>query len=563
MGRANILANLGDGRYTIELDFGSQRLQAQLQLFADANTQIDTKLSVEQGKKSSLLAELVSIDAAVTAAVNAYVAQVNADPNNAQAELDALTRAKETQARKEAEIAAVQRTIDVLNFDKQKNLQQIALYNQARQTLVKDAWCADYTTTATGEVATIDIPGDPNLTLICPGGRAPTSADGEFLSRASMTGAQAYFNAAIFPGWQKFKPTYRSGTITAIRINNFADVILDAAESSAQGLNVNQTNALLNIPVSYMGCDAFDAFEPGDKVIVEFIGQNWLDARVIGFLEEPVDCAKAMELLFDLSLGSGNIIEIPLEGNVNVTVNWGDGNTDQYTSAGLKTHFYSISGVYVVKITGQLEHFGIVSEWTVRTNAAALTKVNKFGELGLISLRNAFSYCSNLTEVSADFPNTVTDISYIFNTCYNFDYNIDSWDVGNVTNMEGAFLNTDIFNQPLDSWNVSSVTSTRLMFTGALKFNQALNSWDVSSVTDMRDMFYSAFEFNGAIDNWDVSNVTQMFGIFVDASDFNQNISGWNVSNIVDLCKDPGGNVDNFATNSSLSAANYPNFPSC
>ena len=297
MGRASIMEHLGDGRYTIELDFGSQRLQYQLQLFADANTQIDTKLATEETKRSNLYAELVPIDAAVTAAVNAYVAQVNAEPNNAQTQLDALTRAKETQARKEAEIAAVQRAIDVLNFDKQKNLQQIALYDQARQTLTKNAWCTDYTTDATGEVATIDIPGDPNLTLICPGGRSPTNADGEFLSRASMTGAQAFYNAAIFPGWQKFKPTYRAGTITGLNFaNNTANVSLYPTTSMAQDLNVNQTETLSNVPVEYMDNNA-EAFEIDDACVVQFVNQDWEQPKVIGFLENPVDAGKEPFLL--------------------------------------------------------------------------------------------------------------------------------------------------------------------------------------------------------------------------------------------------------------------------
>ena len=41
---------------------------------------------------------------------------------------------------------------------------------------------------------------------------------------------------------------------------------------------------------------------------------------------------------------------------------------------------------------------------------------------------------------------------------------ISNWDVSNVTNMGGMFLNAESFNQPLNNWNVSKVMYMGHMF---------------------------------------------------------------------------------------------------
>ena len=73
---------------------------------------------------------------------------------------------------------------------------------------------------------------------------------------------------------------------------------------------------------------------------------------------------------------------------------------------------------------------------------------------------------------------------------------ISNWDVSNVTNMGGMFLNAESFNQPLNNWNVSKVDDMRGMFHRARSFNQPLNNWNVSNVEDMEGMFQNAISFN-------------------------------------------------------------------
>ena len=74
-----------------------------------------------------------------------------------------------------------------------------------------------------------------------------------------------------------------------------------------------------------------------------------------------------------------------------------------------------------------------------------------------------FSNVTNMRNMFAgyfisDFPTFIDGVESI-----NFNQDISSWDVSNVTNMESMFQN-NIFNQNISSWDVSNVTNMNKMF---------------------------------------------------------------------------------------------------
>ena len=131
-------------------------------------------------------------------------------------------------------------------------------------------------------------------------------------------------------------------------------------------------------------------------------------------------------------------------------------------------------------------------------------------------------------------------------------FDIGSWDVSNVMNMESMFSCFQVedgdddcnpfeswFQNPrIGDWDVSKVTNMKCMFNGAFLFNQPIGDWDVSNVTNMQSMFRTFQDedsFNQPIGDWDVSNVTNMNRMFEDARTFNQHIGKWNVSNVTNM----------------------------
>ncbi len=132
-------------------------------------------------------------------------------------------------------------------------------------------------------------------------------------------------------------------------------------------------------------------------------------------------------------------------------------------------------------------------------------------------------------EISSWDVSNVTTMSHLFiNSSFNRD--ISSWDTSNVLRMDNMFENS-LFNQDISEWNTSNLTNIESIFKGSL-FNGDLNKWDVSKVTTMRSAF-SESEYNNPLDSWDVSNVVYFSYMFHRNPKFNQDISNWKTSSAV------------------------------
>ena len=52
------------------------------------------------------------------------------------------------------------------------------------------------------------------------------------------------------------------------------------------------------------------------------------------------------------------------------------------------------------------------------------------------------------------------------------------------------------------------------LFCQYYEFNDNINNWDVSNVTIMEKMFESCIKFNQSLNNWNVSNVKYFNNVF-------------------------------------------------
>ena len=247
--------------------------------------------------------------------------------------------------------------------------------------------------------------------------------------------------------------------------------------------------------------------------------------------------ARSMILVYDPALAASRTISLGLYGTVNVTVNWGDGTTNTYTTTGAKTKTYAagVTGLVTVTISGQLTQFGHGRSFGV--NQSGLVRVDNIGfGLGLTGLSGAFvNVGANFAYINPALPPQVTDCSYMFYSSEAFPADITLLDVSNVQNFTGMFEDCFVFNQPIGTWNTSAATNMSSMFFRAFTFNQPIGAWDTSAVTNMAAMFASeaTMAFNQPIGTWDVSKVTtfeNMFGAggLNAIQSFNQNIGAWN-----------------------------------
>jgi hypothetical protein len=160
------------------------------------------------------------------------------------------------------------------------------------------AWCADLTEDLTGTVGTIEIGGafKTGKVLVRPGyeGKAEyqSQRDGQLTHTLAMTPAQAFYNAAMFAGWQKWMPTFRIGTITEID-GDTCSLDIEQLTTKHQNIDVTGPTMLEDVAIEYMNCNGA-AFEVGDRVIVEYRNRTPGGAGtpvVIGFESEPKPCA--------------------------------------------------------------------------------------------------------------------------------------------------------------------------------------------------------------------------------------------------------------------------------
>jgi hypothetical protein len=335
MGKGTIASGGTDGLYQVTLDYGQAArdarvgkvtadLAALVGKIADAQALLDAQQAIEDAQKMVVDAAISAYIAASQAVAPAFeavndaqadLAAVQADPfatpedlaeaqaaltaaNDAYADakaavepaLKAYTEAATELASVKGQTAALRIPLELLKAEQAQLTKDLATWAALVLTETVPAWCADLTEDATGLVATVEIPGESALVLVAPAAPAPGPADGLLTAREVQSPEQAFWNAAVLPGWQKWKPTYRLGTITALDVEaDTASVTLDAATSSAQSLNINQANTLADVPVEYMTCNA-SAFEIGDACLVQFVGQDQTTPKVVGFKDHPKSC---------------------------------------------------------------------------------------------------------------------------------------------------------------------------------------------------------------------------------------------------------------------------------
>ena len=167
------------------------------------------------------------------------------------------------------------------------------------------AWCSDLTEDLTGQVGLVEVPGEAVDFNIQPGYEEnavyDATRDGQLMPTIVQNAAQAFYNLAMLPGWQKWKPTYRYGTITSLD-GDTANVSLESAESSQQSLNVNQESTLSDVAIEYMDCNGA-VFEDGDDVLIKFENQDFAQPKIIGFKEHPKPCNRVILVFYSYDKG--------------------------------------------------------------------------------------------------------------------------------------------------------------------------------------------------------------------------------------------------------------------
>jgi len=291
VGKGTIVGEIGEGLYTLSLDYGSDAISQKIANLQARESEIEAAIADLQSDLLSAAADSRAERDALDAAIATW--------NNNQTDDNRSIVDKATSAAIEARgpEKKIEKDLAWNRLELSNVRRQIGVLESEQITKTEQCWCADYTIDVSGTVATVEINGEGQETLVSPGAPPSAASDGSMTDVLAVSGAAAYLNAAILPGWQKFSPTYRVGTISEIdRENDLCSVSLDSASSTAQNLNINQSDNLSSVPIEYMTCNSA-AFEDGDQVVVRFENQDWEQPKVIGFRSNPRPCGPTRIIL--------------------------------------------------------------------------------------------------------------------------------------------------------------------------------------------------------------------------------------------------------------------------
>lgn len=326
MGKATIVSGGDDGRYTVKIDYGTGVRDAHLQRITARLVKLETEMSEAQTKLGAQKVIEASKRAAVESAIAAFAAASSAVPRvkaGVDKALKAYSDAAKALTKEKGNTAKLRLALEMLQSQKAQLKKDEVYWTSLVLEETRQVWCADLSEDGKGSVATIEIPGESKHILIAPEARPVVQSDGALVAREVQTAAQVFFNAAILPGWQKWKPTFRAGTITAIDyVKDTADVLLSEDDvSSAQKLDINQTPALEKVPFEYMTCNSA-AFEVGDVCVVQFAGQKWDAPKVVGFFDNPRPCGSGIGIAYAGEEGTQYVILTPSGKYRAPTGNW-------------------------------------------------------------------------------------------------------------------------------------------------------------------------------------------------------------------------------------------------
>lgn len=278
MGSATIKSNLGAGQYTVELTKSQAAITTQKTSLTTRKTEIDAAIAAKEIELTALNVIQNAKYEDWKAAVGAYAV---ADPPT-KALRKAVTDAQKAYITAQSNVTKKQTEINLLNLELVSVNKRLTEIETALTVEERTVWCVDYSDALTGSVGTIEINGEADAINIMPGG---ATGAGLLQHPLAMTPSGVFVNSAKLPAWQKWMPTYRAGVITSID-EDVCNVTLDEALSSAQSIDINQKSELTNVPIEYMNTDGM-YFQVADHVVVQFVGQDQANPKVIGYVTNP------------------------------------------------------------------------------------------------------------------------------------------------------------------------------------------------------------------------------------------------------------------------------------
>lgn len=214
----------------------------------------------------------------------------------------------------------------------------------------------------------------------------------------------------------KFAMPYLSSTVKA---DVFSTLGLKVNVNSGAGwLTVDSEKTGENYVLTMSASKNDTGLKRNGTVTLFSDGNERLGSIQIIQMAEKSDSPEDMVFTVRANVPNEYTSELPLDGEIDCYVDWGDGSVDYYDSKPVKHKYPSeYPASYVVRISGKVTGLN-----TENISMASVIEVNQWGKTGLKYLRHAFCNNPAIVKVSGcnddEFINVV-DASDMFSNCYN------------------------------------------------------------------------------------------------------------------------------------------------
>jgi len=170
--------------------------------------------------------------------------------------------------------------------------------------------------------------------------------------------------------------------------------------------------------------------------------------------------------------------------------NWNTSNVTNmsYTFAGAPNFTGDISTWDVSNVTNISYMFRDASNFNSNISSWDVSSVGGTNMQAMFNGAASFNQPIGSWNVSG-----VTSMNSVFRGATRFNQDIGAWDISNATDLIRMFFQATAFNNggsnSINNWNTSAVTNLTATFREASNFNQDISSWDVSNVTNMFECF--------------------------------------------------------------------------
>ena len=261
----------------------------------------------------------------------------------------------------------------------------------------------------------------------------------------------------------------------------------------------------------------------------------------------PNSDGQESDLIFyvDIDVTEKADLLLPVSGNVDIEVFWGDGTSDTYTqnniantvtsfaSASNPKHTYSSSGTYVVATRGNVSNIKAITDSSLANNNPYITT---FTSVGYNTSANAFDLSfenkqNQITGLPDFLPSFIKKIN--FANCTTLPASITKWNTSAVIDFTDCFKDAN-YTGNISNWNLYNAELSANMFSGSTNSTVNLKDWIVTDnkANGVNKLFSSSTGFQGDMTNWAFNNNTILYGLTSGSTDFKGNMNGWDLSGI-------------------------------